>query len=73
MTQSLDKNRIKIGTSFYSAGTYKRECKVTDILKTYNFAGDLVKTEYVAEHEFGGQKVKSVVVATSILLRLISY
>lgn len=73
MAQILDKNLIKIGTLFYSAGKHKRECKVIDILKTYNSANELVKTEYLEEHEFCGQKITSTVVATSVLMRLISY
>lgn len=69
----LDKNSIKIGTKFYSPGKNKRECKVIDILKTYNSKNELIKTEYLQEHEFFGQIIQSLVVPTSILLRLISY
>jgi hypothetical protein len=32
-------------------------CAVTDILKTYNSKGELVKIRYVAEHQFMGQTV----------------
>lgn len=47
--------RFKIGTKYTARGKQKRECTVTDILKTYNSAGELVKIRYVATHEFCGQ------------------
>ena len=46
-----------IGTKFKTRGKCPRECTVTDILKTYNHAGDLVSTRYVATHEFMGRAV----------------
>lgn len=46
-----------IGTKFKTGGKAPRLCTVTDILKTYNSAGELVKTRYVAVHEFCGQQV----------------
>ena len=51
---------IEIGTKFIKQrGKVKNDRieTVTDILKTYNSAGELVKTRYVAEHDFLGQKV----------------
>ena len=52
---------IEIGTKFIKQRgkhTNKERVEtVTDILKTYNSAGDLVKTRYVATHDFLGQKV----------------
>jgi hypothetical protein len=52
---------IKIGTKFIKQRgklTNKERVEtVTDILKTYNSVGELVKTRYVAEHDFLGQKV----------------
>lgn len=52
---------IEIGTKFIKQRgkhTNKERVEtVTDILKTYNLAGELVKTRYVAEHDFLGQKV----------------
>ena len=48
-----------IGTKFLSDGKVKRICTVIDILKTYNSSGELVKTSYIAEHDFLGQKVKN--------------
>lgn len=46
-----------IGDKFYSTGKIKNVCTVTDIHKTYNNAGELVKTRYVATHDFCGQQV----------------
>ena len=51
---------IEIGTKFIKQrGKVKNDRieTVTDILKTYNSAGELVKTRYVAEHDFLGQTV----------------
>jgi len=51
---------IEIGSKFIrNRGKLKNDRveTVTDILKTYNSAGDLVKTRYVSEHDFLGQKV----------------
>lgn len=46
-----------IGTRFKTRGKYPQLCTVTDVLKTYNAAGELVRTRYVAVHEFCGQLV----------------
>lgn len=46
-----------IGTQFIAGGKVKRQCVVTDVLKTYNAAGELVSVRYVATHEFMGQIV----------------
>jgi len=51
---------IEIGSKFIrNRGKLKNDRveTVTDILKTYNSSGDLVKTRYVSEHDFLGQKV----------------
>ena len=48
---------IEIGTKYMSRGKHPRECTVEDIHKTYDSKGNLVKTRYVASHEFLGQKV----------------
>ncbi len=61
-----------IGTQFKTRGKAPRLCTVTDILKTYNSAGELVKTRYVAQHDFMGQKVNDYdVVAITIAMGLI--
>lgn len=49
--------RFAIGTKFKTRGKHPRLCTVTDILKTYDSRGQLVKIRYVAQHEFGGQIV----------------
>ena len=46
-----------IGTTFLSNGKHKKLCTVSDIHKTYNANGDLVKTSYCAFHLFMGQLV----------------
>ena len=48
---------IQIGTKFMNRDKNQKECTVIDIYKTYNNAGDLVKTNYVATHDFCGQIV----------------
>jgi len=51
---------IEIGTKFIKQrGKVKNDRieTVTDILKTYNLVGELVKTRYVATHDFCGQTV----------------
>jgi len=61
-----------IGTKFKTRGKAPRVCIVTDILKTYNSAGDLVKTRYQASHEFMGQIVTDYdLCATTIAMGLI--
>jgi hypothetical protein len=47
--------RFPVGTQFYSTGKHPRLCTVTDIWRTYNQAGELVRLRYVATHEFMGQ------------------
>lgn len=49
--------RFQIGQQFKTPGKHPRICTVTDILKTYNSAGELVRIRYVATHEFMGQTV----------------
>ena len=44
-------------------------CTVVDVLKTYNKAGELVKTRYVSEHEFLGQTVVDRDVCETTILR----
>ena len=49
--------RYSIGTKFKSGGKNPRECTVIDIYRTYNSENELVKLNYVAVHDFLGQKV----------------
>ena len=51
----LRPNEIVIGTQFKTRDKVERLCTVTDIYKTYNSAGELVKIAYVATHPFMGQ------------------
>ena len=47
-----------IGTKYEMKGKNSRAiCTVTDIYKTYNSTGELVKVRYEAQHEFCGQIV----------------
>ena len=41
---------IDIGTRWETAGKYSAICTVSDILKTYNSAGNLIRIEYVSQH-----------------------
>ena len=62
-----------IGTRFKTRGKHPRICEVTDVLKTYNNKGELVKVRYEAEHLFAGQYVKDHdVVAATIAMGLIN-
>ena len=67
------KENIKVGTQFIRRGTKRRDVEtVTDIYKTYNLAGELVKERYVATHEFMGQTVTDCdVVAPTIQMGVI--
>jgi len=62
--------RFNVGTTFTGKG--KRICTVTDIHRTYNNAGDIVKIRYVAVHDFLGQSVtEQDVLETTIARNLI--
>jgi len=50
-------NAFPIGTQFYGGNKRKDVCTVTDILKTYNSAGELVSVRYMAIHQFCGQTI----------------
>jgi len=50
-------SRFPIGTKFHSRGKYPKLCTVTDILRTYDNAGNLVSIRYIATHSFCGQVV----------------
>lgn len=52
-------NLYPVGTKFMQGGKVKRESTVIDIETTRNLAGEVVRIEYVAVHNFLGQKVKS--------------
>lgn len=60
---------IIIGTKFNSGGKAPRECTVVDVYKTYNSRNELVKTTYVATHEFLGQTVTNYDVPRAMIQR----
>jgi len=47
-------NDWTIGTIYTTRDKFPRVCTVVDVYKTYNAAGALVKTKYVATHPFAG-------------------
>jgi hypothetical protein len=47
-----------IGTKYIKRNSRQDVCTVVDILTTFNAAGDIVSTTYIAEHEFCGQMVR---------------
>lgn len=55
MSQKEREARFAIGQQFWTRGKHPRLCTVTDILKTYNAAGELDRIRYVATHDFMGQ------------------
>jgi hypothetical protein len=58
-----------IGTEYMTRGKHPRKCRVIDVWKTYNSAGELVHTRYVTEHEFCSQMVREFdVVQTTIAM-----
>lgn len=64
--------RFAVGQRFNSSGKHARLCTVTDIHRTYNMAGDLVKLRYVATHLIAGQPVVDHDVSeTSIAMRAV--
>lgn len=57
MNRPVPEPRFLLGTRFLSAGKHPHVCVVTDILRTLNLSGELVGVQYVAEHDFCGQKI----------------
>lgn len=61
--------KFPIGTRYETRGKVKRVCTVTDIMRTFNSANELVSIRYVSTHEFMGQIVISHdVVETTIMM-----
>lgn len=46
-----------IGTVYRTRGKNPRDCMVTDVLRTYDAFGNLVKVRYVSIHKCMGQMV----------------
>ena len=47
----------QIGTIYMDIGKAANLCTITDIHTTINLANDIVKTRYVATHQFLGQTI----------------
>ncbi len=61
--------RFQIGQQFKSRGKSPRLYTVTDILKTYNNAGEMVRLRYAATFELCGQVVTDIdIVETTIAM-----
>lgn len=60
---------VSIGDKFMSHGKHPRECTVVDIYTTTNTAGEVVKVQFKAVHQFMGQELSELVVAPTVLLR----
>tara|TARA_R110000787_G_scaffold285165_1_gene399996 strand:+ start:174 stop:485 length:312 start_codon:yes stop_codon:yes gene_type:complete len=54
---NYDTMKYPIGTEYLTRGKHPRLCTVTDIWKTYDSKGDLVRKRYVATHDVLGQTV----------------
>ncbi len=61
--------RYNIGQQYMTQGKAPRLCTVKDILKTYNFADELVSIRYVASHEFMGQIIVDIDVCDTTITR----
>jgi len=62
----ITKDEIKPGVKFMTRDKHPRLCEVIDVYHTYNLAGELIKTEFVAVHELMGQQVKGKYCAVTI-------
>lgn len=60
--------KFPVGTQFKTRGKAPRVCTVVDFLVTRNLAGEIVRTEYVEEHDFCGQKIRSFVCETTVAI-----
>ena len=61
--------KFMLGTHFIPRGD-KAHCiyTVIDVWRTFNWQGDLVKVEYVAEHSLAGQRIESHECETTIAM-----
>jgi hypothetical protein len=53
----MPQQRFQIGQQFKTRGKAPRLCTITDVLRTYNAADELVRLRYVATFELCGQTV----------------
>jgi hypothetical protein len=70
--QLVSEPKFKVGQKYWSSGKHPRLCTVTDIWLTYNATGELVKTRYVATHEFLGQTVTDSDIVETTIARSLS-
>ena len=61
--------RFAIGQQFKRPGKHAKVETVIDILRTYNFAGELVRIRYVAQHDFMGQMITDYDVVDATIAR----
>jgi hypothetical protein len=57
VTPIASQPRFALGTRFILYRKYKRIDTVTDIWRTYNLKGELVRISYVGEHSIDGHTV----------------
>lgn len=70
MTILSETPRFPLGTKYTPIGRkHKILCTVTDFLRTYNSAGELVGTCYVATHDFCGQVMRESDVCETTIAR----
>ena len=65
----LSEPRFAIGQKFVARGKNASQCEVVDIFKTFNSSGQLVRVEYVAAHDFMGQKIVDYSVCETTIAR----
>jgi hypothetical protein len=58
-----------IGQQYMTHGKSPRLCTVTDIYRTYNSHGELVRLRYVSTHAFLGQTITDYDVASATIAR----
>jgi len=63
----MEAKGVKVGDRFMSTRKVPRECTVVDIHTTTNLAGEVVKVEFKAVHEFMGQQISEMVCAVTVL------
>lgn len=61
--------KYPVGTQFKSPGKHPRICTVTDFHVTRNLAGEIVRSCYVATHEFMGQTITDHQVPSATIAR----
>lgn len=59
--------RYQVGQQFKTRGKAPRICTVTDVLRTYNSANELVRLRYVATHQFMGQTLTDIDVCNTTI------